>query len=187
MLLQCSPNEVRLIEAYRAKPHDQQAPRDPHAQCCKWSQLLQDHRLQNGRGHGAREPDHTIVDNLLFLYTTVWRLIGKDPDAGKDWGQEEKRTTEGEMVGWHHRLCGHKSEQAPGDGEGQGSQACCSPWGCKELDMTEWLNNNDLCVYLSISIYQTICRLRQSKYNKMLVISDSKSRLGKLYLWKGSQ
>ena len=55
-------------------------------------------------------------------------LTGKDPDAGKDWGQEEKGTTENEMVGWHHRLDGHEFEQAPGVGDGQGSLACCSPW-----------------------------------------------------------
>ena len=67
-------------------------------------------------------------------------LIGKDPDAGKDWRQEEKRTTEDEMVGWHHQLNGHESEQALGVGEGQGSLAFCSPRGCKESDTTEWLN-----------------------------------------------
>ena len=69
-------------------------------------------------------------------------LIRKDPDAGKDWRQEEKGTTEDEMVGCYHRLNGHEFEQAPGNGEGQGSLACCSPWGHKESDMTEWLNNN---------------------------------------------
>ena len=62
------------------------------------------------------------------------------PDAGKDRKQEEKRATEDEMVGWHHRLNGHEFEQAPGIGEVQGSLVCCSPWGCKEFDMTEWLN-----------------------------------------------
>ena len=67
-------------------------------------------------------------------------LIGKDLDAGKDWTQEEKGTTEDEMVGWHHQINGHEFEQALGDGEGQGSLACCSPWGHKELDTTEWLN-----------------------------------------------
>ena len=56
-------------------------------------------------------------------------LLRKDPDAGKDWRQEEKGMTEDEMVGWHHRLNGHKFEQAPGDGEGQGSLACYCPWG----------------------------------------------------------
>ena len=59
------------------------------------------------------------------------QLIGKDPDAGKEWGQEEKRETEDEMVGWHHWLKGHEFEQAPGDSEGQRKLACCSPWGCR--------------------------------------------------------
>ena len=72
------------------------------------------------------------------------QLIGKDPDAGKDWRQEEKGTTEGEMAGWHHWLNGHEFEQTPGDSEGEGSLACCSPWGCKELDTTEWLKNNSV-------------------------------------------
>ena len=66
-------------------------------------------------------------------------LIGKEPDAGKDWKQEEKGTTEDEMVWWHHRLDGHEFEQALGVGDGQGGLACCSPWGCKESDMAEWL------------------------------------------------
>ena len=69
-------------------------------------------------------------------------LIRKDPDAGKDWRQAEKGTTEDEMVGRYHQLNGHEFEQTPGDGEGQESLACCSPWGCKELDTTEWLKNS---------------------------------------------
>ena len=71
-------------------------------------------------------------------------LIGKDPDTGEDWGQEEKGMTEDEMVGWHHWLDGHEFEQAPGVGKGQGSLACCSAWGCKELDTTEQLNWTEL-------------------------------------------
>ena len=73
-------------------------------------------------------------------------LIWKDPDAGKDWGQEEKGTTEDEMVGWHHWLDGHEFEQAPGFGDGpcQGSLACCSSWGHKESDVTEQLNWTEL-------------------------------------------
>ena len=67
-------------------------------------------------------------------------LVGKDPDAERDWGQEEKGTTEDEMVGWHHRHNGHKFEQTLACGEGQGSLVCCSPWGRKESDMTERLN-----------------------------------------------
>ena len=68
------------------------------------------------------------------------QLIGKDHDAGKDWIHEEKGAAEDEMDGWHHWLSGHKFEQSPGD-SGQGNLACYSPWGHKELNMTEWLNN----------------------------------------------
>ena len=67
-------------------------------------------------------------------------LTGKDPDAGKDWGQEEKGTKEDEMVEWHHRLNGRGFRWTPGVGDGQGSLACCRPRGHKELDTTEWLN-----------------------------------------------
>ena len=67
-------------------------------------------------------------------------LIGKDSDAGRDWGQEQKGTTEDEMAGWHHWLDGHESEWTPGAGDGQGDLACCNSWGHKESDMTEWLN-----------------------------------------------
>ena len=67
-------------------------------------------------------------------------LIWKDPDAGKDWGKEEKGMTEDEMVGWHHQLNGHEFGWTPWVGDGQGGLECCSSWGCKELDTTEWLN-----------------------------------------------
>ena len=70
------------------------------------------------------------------------RFTGKDPDAGKDWGQEEKGATEDEMVGWHHRFNGHELGQTPGESEGQGSQSCCSLWGRKESETTWRLNNN---------------------------------------------
>jgi len=71
-------------------------------------------------------------------------LIWKDPDAGKDWGQEEKWTIEDEMVGWHHWHNGHGFGWALGVADGQGGLACCSSWGCKELDMTERLNWTEL-------------------------------------------
>ena len=71
-------------------------------------------------------------------------LIGKDPDVGKDWGQEEKGTTEDEMVGWHHRLDGRGFGWTLGVGDGQGGLACCSSWGHKELDTTERLNWTEL-------------------------------------------
>ena len=67
-------------------------------------------------------------------------LIGKDSGAGRDWGQEEKGTTEDEMAGWHHWLAGRESELTPGDGDGQGGLACCHSWGRKESDTTERLN-----------------------------------------------
>ena len=67
-------------------------------------------------------------------------LIRKDPDDGKDWREEEKGTTEDEMVEWHQWLDGHEFEQAPGVGDGQGSLTCCRPWGHKEWGTSEWLN-----------------------------------------------
>ena len=66
--------------------------------------------------------------------------FGKDSDAGRGWGQEEKGTTEDEMVGWLHQLDGHEFGLTPGVGDGQEGLACCSSWGCKESDMTERLN-----------------------------------------------
>ena len=67
-------------------------------------------------------------------------LFEKDPDAGKSLRQEDKGTTEDEMVGWHHQLDEYEFKQAPEVGDGQGSLACCNPRGYKESDMTEWLN-----------------------------------------------
>ena len=77
-------------------------------------------------------------------------LVRKDPHAGKDWRQEGKGMTEDEMVGWHHGLNGHEFEQAPGVGDGQGGLVCCSPWGHKELDMTDQLNWTEMKRILTI-------------------------------------
>ena len=77
---------------------------------------------------------------ILWPHDVKNWLTGKDPDAGKDWRWEKKGMTEDEMVGWHHWLNGHEFEQALGVGDGQGGLACCSPWGCKESDMTQQLN-----------------------------------------------
>jgi len=71
-------------------------------------------------------------------------LIGKDSDAGRDWGQEEKGMTEDEMAGWHHWLDGRELEWTLGVGDGQGGLACCDSWVCKESDTTEWLNWTEL-------------------------------------------
>ena len=77
-----------------------------------------------------------------------WR-IGKDSDAGRDWGQEEKGTTEDEMAGWHHRLDGCEFEWTLAVGDGQGGLACCDSWSRKESDMTEWLNWTELSNFTS--------------------------------------
>ena len=75
-------------------------------------------------------------------------LTGKDPDAGKDWRQEEKGMTADEMVGWHHRLNGHEFEQAPGDSEGQGSLVCCSPWVAKNrTQLSDWTATKPSLLY----------------------------------------
>ena len=96
-------------------------------------------------------------------------LIGKDPDSGKDWRWEEKGTKEDEIVGWHHRLNGHEFDQALGVGIGQGSLACCSPWGHKESDTTEQLNwtrasrRTEPCWHLDFSLWD-LCQTIQQKY-----------------------
>ena len=93
-------------------------------------------------------PDYSLEGLMLklqyfgCLMCMNW-LIGKYPDAGKNWRQEEKGMTEDEMVGSYHQLNGHEFEQTLGDGEGQGNLVCCSPWGHKESDTTEWVNNNN--------------------------------------------
>ena len=101
------------------------------------------------------------------------QLTEKDPDAGKDWRQEEKQVTEVEMLGWHHRLKGHESEQAPGESEGQGSLACCSPWGHKELDMTEQLNKSFIVSYLHQ--HRALTVLNFDHYNEFVPFDDVSS------------
>ena len=94
-------------------------------------------------------PEYSLEGLMLKLKLQcfghlMWRtwLIGKDPDVGKDWRQEEKGTTGDETIGWHHRLDGHEFEQAVGVGDGQGGLACCSSWGHRESETTEQLNWN---------------------------------------------
>ena len=95
-------------------------------------------------------------------------LIGKDSDAGRDWGQEEKGMTEDEMAGWHHWLDGRESEWTPGVGDGQGGLACYDSWGCKESDTTERLNWTDwsyasvlcFCCFSHFSIFSHQVRWR---------------------------
>ena len=99
-------------------------------------------------------------------------LTGKNSDAGRDWGQEEKGTTEDEMAGWHHQLNGCEFEWTPGDGDGQGGLACCSSWGCKESDMTEQLNWTELnwtsYKKLSYNVTSRVLTVIQSRYRTIL-------------------
>ena len=91
-------------------------------------------------------------------------FVGKDSDAGRDWGQEVKGTTEDEMAGWHHPLDGHEFEWPPGVGDGQGGLACCDSWGRKESDTTEWLNWTECLSYSNSS------RKLQRKVNSKLIL-----------------
>ena len=101
------------------------------------------------------------------------QLIGKDPEAGKDWRQEEKRATEDEMLGWHHWCNEHKLGQTPGDDEGQRSLACCSLWGLEESDTTWQLNNSKsyfkswkgIITYISVDWPFEMC-LMNLKWNR---------------------
>ena len=103
-------------------------------------------RVDSRNGTITNLPAATLKPVQLLFVPLLWSpdvknwLIAKDPDAGKDWGQEEKGMTEDETVGWHHRLDGHEFEQALGVCDGQGGPACCSSWGCKESDATEQLS-----------------------------------------------
>ena len=88
-----------------------------------------------------------LNSSTLATSSESW-LIWKDPDAGKNWGQEEKGMTEDEMVGWHHRHNGHGFGWTPGVSDRQGSLARCSPWGRKKSDITEWLNWTELIPHI---------------------------------------
>ena len=93
---------------------------------------------------------------LQYFGHLMWRVDSlEDSDAGRDWGQEEKGTTEDEMAGWHHWLDGHKSEWTPGVGDGQGGLACCNSWGRKESDTTERLNWTELMSSLEKYIFNS--------------------------------
>ena len=124
--------------------------------CWRWLlRVLWTERRSNQSILKGNNPEYSLEGLMLKLQYFGHLMLRADSlektlDAGKDWGQEQ-RMTEDEIVGWHHQLNGHEFEQAPGDGDGQGSLAWCRPWGCKELDTTEWLNwadstNRNLCI-----------------------------------------
>jgi len=110
------------------------------------------------------------------LHAKSW-LIGKDSDAGRDWGQEEKGTTEDEMAGWHRWLDGHESQWTPGVGDVQGGLACCDSWGRKGSDMTERLIWSDLnAIYELYTWYKTLMsetvtlKTKSTQRNKMFIV-----------------
>ena len=126
--------------------------------CCFWTVVLEK-TLESPLDCKEIQPLHPKGDqSWVFIGRTdveaetpvLWPpdvknwLICKDPDAGKDWRQEKKGTTEDEMVGWHHWLNGHEFGWTPGVGDGQGGLVCCSPWDCKESDTIEQLNWTEL-------------------------------------------
>ena len=114
---------------------------------CFWTVVLEK-TLESPLDCEEIQPVHPKGDQSWVFIVKSWMkswLIWKDLDAGRDWGQEEKGTTEDEMVGWHHRLNGHGFGWTQGVGDGQGGLVCCSSWGCKEsADMTERLSWTEL-------------------------------------------
>ena len=109
---------------------------------CFWTVVLEK-TLESPLDCKEIQPVHPKGDQSWTPDAKSW-LIGKDPDAGKDWGQEDKGMTEDEMVGWHNRLNGHGFGWTLGVGDGQGGLACCGSWGHKESDTTERLNWTEL-------------------------------------------
>ena len=110
--------------------------------------LLDSKEIQPGNPKGNQSwifierTDAEVEAPILWPHDVKNWLTGKNPDAGKDWKQEEMGTTEDEMVGWHHQLNGHEFEQAPGVGDGQGGLVCCSPWGHSQTWLSDWTDLN---------------------------------------------
>ena len=102
-------------------------------------------------------------------------LIGKDSDTGRDWGQEDKGTTEDEMAGWHHWLDGRGSQWTPGVGDGQGGLACCDSWSCNESDTTEQLNWTELGILCIFCIYNNAHIEQPSKHKEFVWVWVAKS------------
>ena len=116
-----------------------------------WKEIKSVHPKGNQSWIFIERTDAEAETPILWPPDAKKWLIGKDTHAGKDWRQEEKGTTEDEMVGWHHQLNGHEFEQTLGQGDGQGGLAWFSPWGFKESDMTEWLKWTDLVDCISLT------------------------------------
>ena len=153
----CESWTIKTAECWRT---------DDSFELCCWRRLLreslglQGDQTSQSKGNQAwifiaRTDAEAEVPILRPPDVKNW-LIGKDPDAGKDWGQEEKGMPEGEMVGCHHWLNGHEFEQTPGHSGEQGSLVYCSPWGYKELDTTEQLNNKSIGLRMNVGLRMNI-------------------------------
>ena len=162
------PTKVRLVKAmvfpvvmyrYELDYEESWAPKN----WCFWTVVLEK-TLESPMDCKEIQPVHSKGDQSWVFFgrtdakaetPVLWPpheeswLIGKDSDDGRDWGQEKKGTTEDEMAGWHHQLDGREFEWTPGVGDGREGLACCNSWGCKELDMAEWLNWIELRLVLS--------------------------------------
>ena len=148
------PTKVHLVKAtVKLDCEESWAPKN----CCFWTVVLEKTR-DSPLDCKEIQPVHSKGDQPSVFFgrndakaetPVLWPphakswLIGKESDSGRDWGQEEKGTTEDEMAGWHHGLDGGESEWTLGDGDGQHGLACCNSWGRKESDMTEKLNWTD--------------------------------------------
>ena len=128
------------------------APKNWCFDLCCWRRLLREPWTERRSNQSILKEislGYSLQGLLLKLKLQYFGHLMRRADSlektnpGKDWRQEEKGTTEDKMVGWHHQVNGHEFEQTPGDTEGQGILVCCSPWGHKELDTSEWLNNNN--------------------------------------------
>ena len=120
---------------------------------------------------------------ILWPSDAKCQLIGKAPDAGKYWGQEEKET-EDETVSWHHQLNGHEFEQTPGDGEGQGSLACCRSWGCKESDMIQRLKSSNSSPLVEMPWYSPSSGLRRHQMRLEIFFRKYPRACPKAGLWR---
>ena len=130
---------------------------------CKESQPVNHNRHQSWIYIGRTDAEAEASSNTLATWCGELIHLKKNPDAGEYWRQEEKGTTEDEMVGWHHWFNGHEFQQTLGDGDGQGSLACCSPWGRKGSDKTERLNGTEPFVNLPGKNTVIIFKLHDSR------------------------
>ena len=140
--------------------------------------------------HSKGGPPWDFFGHLMPKYFSMSWLVGKDSDAGRDWGQEKKGMTKDEMAGWHHWLNGRQSEWTLGVGDGQGGLVCCNSWGRKESDMTEQVNWTELTewykyhylLFLVLSAYIKYL-FPFSHFQFMCVFSSEVSVLQALYSW----